>query len=123
MFSTHPMNATGDGGAERDSPVPAGPRELHGEYQRVRQVKARLIGLENGKRLGGGKNGRGPVLLHRTGSSGGSDTGQPSGQDDDRPVLRSGKAQILRRRRTRVGATTADAKDDGHPTLKNNTSN
>ena len=122
-FATHPMNADRIKAAQDEirQYLPDRPEYVVNTSE-FDSVRARLMGLENGKRLGGGKNGRGPVLLHRAGSSGGSGSGEPSGQDDDRPVLKR-KGADTTQAANQDGSNSADAKDDGHPTLKNNTSN
>jgi predicted Zn-dependent protease len=100
-FATHPMNADRIKAAQDEIRKYLPDR---GEYvvdtSEFENVKARLAGLENGRRLGGAKGDPSrPVLLKRPSSSS-SDSSNTSGQKDD-------------------GGT--DQKDDGQPTLKRNT--
>ena len=100
-FATHPMTADRIQAAQDEirKYLPDRPEYLV-DTSEFENVKARLISLENGRRLGSGKSGGGnrPVLLRRssTSSSDSSDSGGSSGQgnsttaqpDDDRPTLK-----------------------------------
>jgi len=104
-FATHPMNADRIKAAQDEIRMYLPDRpEYVVDTSEFENVKARLISLENGRRLGGAKGGDGnrPVLLRRTGSSssGSGDSGQSPNQD---------------------GSSTPDPKDDGRPTLKRTT--
>jgi hypothetical protein len=124
-FATHPMNADRIKAAQDEirQYLPDRP-EYVVDTSEFESVKERLMGLENGERLVGGKSGRGPVLLRRAGSSGSSDSGEPSDQNDDRPVLkRKDAGGDSTQAANQSASSTADPKDDGRPTLKNNTPN
>ena len=103
-FATHPMTADRIQAAQDEirKYLPDRPDYLV-DTSEFENVKARLIWLENGRRLGGAKGGDGnrPVLLRRTSTSStdSSDSGSSSGQGN---------------------STTAQKDDDGRPTLKRN---
>jgi Zn-dependent protease with chaperone function len=103
-FATHPMTADRIQAAQDEirKYLPDRPEYLV-DTSEFENVKARLIWLENGRRLGGAKGGDGnrPVLLRRTSTSStdSSDSGSSSGQGN---------------------STTAQKDDDGRPTLKRN---
>ena len=100
-FATHPMTADRIQAAQDEirKYLPDRPEYLV-DTSEFENVKARLISLENGRRLGSGKSGGSnrPVLLKRssTSSSDSGDSGGSSGQgnsttaqpDDDRPTLK-----------------------------------
>ena len=102
-FATHPMNADRIKAAQDEirKYLPDRPEYVVNTSE-FDDIKARLISLENGRRLGGAKGGDGnrPVLLRRASSSSSSDSSD-SGQsptqgssgpgeqkDDDRPTLK-----------------------------------
>jgi len=104
-FATHPMTADRIKAAQDEirKYLPDRP-EYVVDTSEFENIKARLISLENGRRLGGAKGGDGnrPVLLKRgtTSAPGSSDSGGSSGQDSSNP---------------------AEQNDDGRPTLKRTT--
>jgi hypothetical protein len=106
-FATHPMNADRINAAQDEIRNYLPDRsEYVVNTSEFDNIKARLISLENGRRLGGAKGGDGnrPVLLRRnssSSSSGNSDSSGSSTQDSSSP---------------------AEQKDDGRPTLKRTTS-
>lgn len=105
-FATHPMNADRIVAAQDEirKYLPDRP-EYVVDTSEFENVKARLISLENGRRLGGPKGGDGnrPVLLRRNSSS-------SSSNDSSGSSTASGGSS----------STTAQDKDDGRPTLKRN---
>ncbi len=122
-FATHPMNADRIKAAQDEirQYLPDRPEYVLNTSE-FDSVKARLMAIENGQRLGGGKNGRGPVLLRRTGSSSSGDSGDPSNQDDGRPTLKRKSSGESSQAANQGGGNDADPADEGRPTLKNNTS-
>ena len=100
-FATHPMNADRIKAAQDTirKYLPDRPDYLV-DTSEFENVKARLVALENGRRLGGAKGGDGsrPVLLRRTSSSSSGSAGDSGAQssqdstagkkDDDRPTLK-----------------------------------
>jgi hypothetical protein len=104
-FATHPMNADRIKAAQDEirKYLPDRPEYLVNTSE-FDSVKARLISLENGRRLGGARGGDGnrPVLLRRTSSSSSSSDGDSSGASSE-------------------STSTAQQKDDDRPTLKRNT--
>jgi predicted Zn-dependent protease len=100
-FATHPMNADRIKAAQDEigKYLPSRPEYLV-DTSEFQSVKARLISLENGRRVGGARGGDGnrPVLIKRTNSSSDSDSGKGSSQS----------------------STTAQQQDEGRPTLKRN---
>jgi len=102
-FATHPMTADRIQAAQDEirKYLPDRPEYVVNTSE-FDNVKARLISLENGRRLGGPQgDGNRPVLLKRTSTSSSStdDTAGSSRQD---------------------GSSTAGQKDDDRPTLKRN---
>ena len=101
-FATHPMNADRIKAAQDEIRLylPDRPEYLVNTSE-FENVKARLISLENGRRLGGAKGGDGnrPVLLRRTSSSSSSDSDS------------SGAS---------AQGSSTEPKDEGRPTLKRN---
>ncbi len=138
-FATHPMNADRIQAAQEEirKYLPDRPEYVVNTSE-FDDVKARLLSLENGRRLGGAKgDGDRPVLLKRSSASSPSDSAGSSGQDgnspagqndDGRPTLkRSGtssssddSAGSSSQDSTSAAAQAAQAaqKDDDHPTLK-----
>jgi Peptidase family M48 len=104
-FATHPMNADRIQAAQDEirKYLPDRPEYLV-DTSEFESIKARLISLENGRRLGGAKGGDGnrPVLLRRTSSTSSSSDGD------------SGSASSQ-------SSSPTEQKDDGRPTLKRNT--
>jgi hypothetical protein len=101
-FATHPMNADRIQAAQEEIRryLPDRPAYVVNTSE-FDDVKARLISLENGRRLGGSKGGDGnrPVLLKRTGTSSSSSSDSAGSSSPD-------------------GNTGAQQKDDDRPTLK-----
>jgi len=104
-FATHPMSADRIKAAQDEIRLylPDRPEYLVNTSE-FENVKARLVSLENGRRLGGAKGGDGnrPVLLKRSTSS------SSSSGDSDSSAASS------------QGSSTAEPKDEGRPTLKRN---
>src|SRR5271165_1981535 len=104
-FATHPMSADRIKAAQDEIRLylPDRPEYLVNTSE-FENVKARLVSLENGRRLGGAKGGDGnrPVLLKRSTSS------SSSSSDSDSSAASS------------QGSSTAEPKDEGRPTLKRN---
>jgi beta-barrel assembly-enhancing protease len=104
-FATHPMNADRIKAAQDEirKYLPDRPEYLVNTSE-FDSIKARLISLENGRRLGGAKGGDGnrPVLLRRSSSSSSSSDGDSSGTSSQ-------------------STSAAQQQDDGRPTLKRNT--
>ncbi len=102
-FATHPMNADRIKAAQDEIRLylPDRPEYLVNTSE-FENVKARLISLENGRRMGGlkGGNSNRPVLLKRSSSSSSSDSDSAGTSSQ--------------------GSTTAEPKDEGRPTLKRN---
>ena len=97
-FATHPMNVERIEAAQDEirKYLPDRPEYIV-DTSEFESVKARLLSLDNGRRIGGAKPNSGrPVLLKRTGTSSDSGSGtstQDSGsasnpQDDGRPTLK-----------------------------------
>jgi len=103
-FATHPMNADRIKAAQDEIRLylPDRPEYLVNTSE-FENVKARLISLENGRRMGGVKGGNGnrPVLLKRSTSSSSSSDSDSSGASSQ-------------------SSSTAEPKDEGRPTLKRN---
>ena len=94
-FATHPMNADRIKAAQDEIRKYLPDRDEYiVDTSEFDEVKARLIMLENTRRLHANKNGGGgPVLLRRTADSGNSGTGNPTDdKDDGRPTLKHGTA-------------------------------
>ena len=106
-FATHPMNADRIKAAQDEigKYLPDRPEYVVNTSE-FDNIKARLISLENGRRLGGAKGGDGnrPVLLRRNSSSSSSDSGDSGGSS------------------SQDSGSPAEQKDDGRPTLKRTTS-
>ncbi len=101
-FATHPMNADRIQAAQEEIRryLPDRPEYVVNTNE-FDDVKARLLSLENGRRLGGSKGGDGnrPVLLKRSGTSSSSSSDSAGSSSPD-------------------GNTGAQQKDDDRPTLK-----
>jgi len=100
-FATHPMNADRIKAAQDEirKYLPDRPEYLV-DTSEFENVKARLLALQNTRRIRGG-NGNRPVLIRHTSSSVTIDDAGSKGEPGQ-------------------GSTTADQKDDGRPTLKRN---
>ena len=100
-FATHPMNADRIKAAQDEirQYLPDRPEYLV-DTSEFENVKARLMALENTRRLRGG-NGNRPVLMRRTSASTSADPTDSSENPSQ-------------------STTTAEQKDDGRPTLKRN---
>jgi predicted Zn-dependent protease len=128
-FATHPMNVERieDAQSEIRKYLPDRP-EYVVDTSEFQSVKARLMMLENGRRLGGKSSDPGrPVLLKRTATSGTTGGGDDPGQSD-RPVLKkapgssSGSdSDSSKQSPTNTAQTSAPAPptgEDGPPVLK-----
>jgi len=121
-FATHPMNADRIKAAQEEISkyLPDRPEYVVNTSEFV-DIKARLLTLESGRRLGGAKESRGPVLLRRTSST--SDTGASGGADQDdgtRPVLKRSNADEAAGA-SDGAASSAQKGDDNAPVLKRKT--
>jgi peptidase M48-like protein len=127
-FATHPMNVERIQGAQDEirKYLPDRP-EYVVDTSEFQSVKARMMMLENGRRLGGKSSDPGrPVLLKRTATSGTTGGGDDHG-DSDRPVLKkapgsgsndSGTPSQPPTNTAQTSAPTPPQGEDGPPVLK-----